>query len=270
MAGRNRERLTDGTRNGSLRPQIRRMHRGYEIVRLPDDLDAELLAQCVDRRVFLADALEHLLRVVRGRDIIITFDSGVALGHQDVEVREVDTGGAADVLDDQITSAAELLAMEGAGNLENQLFATYVDDGRILEARADRLACVHDGSHALVPGMLHPPDDLVRGRGRVGKCRCSRRDRTVTLVRQEIDGCLQSVRTAAERSDDKELARQVHRMAGCAAMVGASALHAACGEVERACKAGRGETARKRAAELPDLVAASQSVLAEFVEESAA
>jgi CheY-like chemotaxis protein len=95
-------------------------------------------------------------------------------------------------------------------------------------------------------------------------------NRTMTLVRQEIDASLQAVHAAAERNDDRDLARQVHRMAGCAAMVGASALHAACGEVERACKAGRGDTARERAAALPDLVATSQSVLAEFVGESAA
>ncbi|MDZ7711940.1 MAG: response regulator [Rhodovibrio sp.] len=94
--------------------------------------------------------------------------------------------------------------------------------------------------------------------------------RTIALVRQEIDISLSAVRAAAARHDDLDLARQVHRMAGCAAMVGASALHAACGDVERAGKAGLGDTARKRAAELPDLVAASQSILAEFVGESAA
>ena len=95
-------------------------------------------------------------------------------------------------------------------------------------------------------------------------------NRTIALVRQEIDASLAAVNAAAERNDDRDLARQVHRLAGCAAMVGASALHAACAEVERACKAGFGNTARERAAELPDLVATSQSILAEFVGESAA
>jgi HPt (histidine-containing phosphotransfer) domain-containing protein len=89
-------------------------------------------------------------------------------------------------------------------------------------------------------------------------------------VRQEIDASLAAVNAAAERTDDQDLAHQVHRLAGCAAMVGASALHAACAEVESACKAGFGHTARERAAELPDLVATSQSILAEFVGEPAA
>ena len=95
-------------------------------------------------------------------------------------------------------------------------------------------------------------------------------NRTVLRVRQELDTGLSAVRRAADGRDDPELARQVHRMAGCAAMVGAHALHAACGEVERACKAGQGGTARARLGELAELVAASQSVLAEFVEDTAA
>jgi CheY-like chemotaxis protein/HPt (histidine-containing phosphotransfer) domain-containing protein len=95
-------------------------------------------------------------------------------------------------------------------------------------------------------------------------------NRTIALVRQEIDASLAAVNAAAERNDDRDLAHQVHRLAGCAAMVGASALHAACAEVESACKAGFGHTARERAAELPDLVATSQSILAEFVGEPAA
>ena len=95
-------------------------------------------------------------------------------------------------------------------------------------------------------------------------------NRTILLVRQELDTGMTAARTAAAGRDDRELARQVHRMAGCAAMVGARALHAACGEVERACKAGHGETARSRLGDLAELVAASRSVLAEFVEETAA
>lgn len=95
-------------------------------------------------------------------------------------------------------------------------------------------------------------------------------NRTIALVRREIDASLAAVNAAAERNDDRDLAHQVHRLAGCAAMVGASALHAACAEVESACKAGFGHTARERAAELPDLVATSQSILAEFVGEPAA
>jgi PAS domain S-box-containing protein len=94
--------------------------------------------------------------------------------------------------------------------------------------------------------------------------------RTINLVRQEIGSSLAAAQAAARARDDCELARQVHRMAGCAAMVGASALHTACGEVERACKAGDGDTARARCADLPDLVDASQSILSEFVEDSAA
>jgi CheY-like chemotaxis protein/HPt (histidine-containing phosphotransfer) domain-containing protein len=94
--------------------------------------------------------------------------------------------------------------------------------------------------------------------------------RTLAKVRGEIDEALARVEDAAAARDDAALAHWVHRLAGCAAMVGARALHAACGEVEAACKRGAGAHARTRAGDLPELVAGSQAILAELAEDAAA
>ncbi|WP_051431823.1 hybrid sensor histidine kinase/response regulator [Rhodovibrio salinarum] len=95
-------------------------------------------------------------------------------------------------------------------------------------------------------------------------------NRTISMVRREIASGLSVIETTARGPDDAELARQVHRMAGCAAMVGAYTLHGVCGVIEEACKRGDGETARAKIDVLRDSAMATESILAEFAEETAA
>ena len=86
----------------------------------------------------------------------------------------------------------------------------------------------------------------------------------VSEARSTMNGTLSDLRAHGPGIDASEMAKQIHKLAGTAAVLGAERLHSQLNEIETTAKLGRAEEARAMLADVDELVEETFSVLEEL------